>query len=91
MFYLLNKYFPNKVDELFFYNISIFVYKILIEKYYILKVSEIINMPFGVSRRIKSFSDVKEILCVSANKISINFYVINNLDLISRISDKFGR
>lgn len=87
---LVIRYLNEGADELVFYDISASVCNSLVEKKWITKIAEIIDIPFCVAGGIKSLKDVQEILSFGADKISINSPAIENPNLISRIADRFG-
>lgn len=88
---LSRKYVMDGADELVFYDITASSDNKLVDKSWILKVAQIINIPFCVAGGIKSIQDVKEILSFGADKISINSPAIYDPNLIDRISRKFGK
>ncbi|CAL4042129.1 Imidazole glycerol phosphate synthase subunit HisF [Buchnera aphidicola (Tetraneura ulmi)] len=87
---LVIRYLKEGADELVFYDISASVCNTLVEKKWISKIAEIIDIPFCVAGGIKNLKDVQAILSFGADKISINSPAIENPSLISRIADRFG-
>ncbi|CAL4318782.1 imidazole glycerol phosphate synthase subunit HisF [Buchnera aphidicola] len=88
---LAEKYALEGADELVFYDICASSDNHLVDKSWIIKVAEVIDIPFCVAGGIKSVQDVKEILSFGADKVSINSPAINDPDLITRIADQFGQ
>ncbi|BBI01103.1 imidazole glycerol phosphate synthase subunit [Buchnera aphidicola (Nipponaphis monzeni)] len=87
---LVQRYLEEGADEIVFYDILASSQKKLLDKVWISKIAEKINIPFCVAGGIKSLKDVKNILSLGADKISINSPAIQNPTLISRIADRFG-
>lgn len=87
---LVKRYINEGADELVFYDISASVSNTLVDKRWISKIAEIIDIPFCVAGGIKNIHDVQEILAFGADKISINSPAINDPSLITRIADRFG-
>ncbi|CAL4319100.1 Imidazole glycerol phosphate synthase subunit HisF [Buchnera aphidicola (Eriosoma lanigerum)] len=87
---LVNRYLQEGADELVFYDISASAKNKLVDKKWITKIAEVINIPFCVSGGIKTIEDVKMILSFGADKISINSPALEDPSLISRIADRFG-
>ncbi|CAL4042141.1 Imidazole glycerol phosphate synthase subunit HisF [Buchnera aphidicola (Phyllaphis fagi)] len=87
---LAKKYAIDGADELVFYDITASVCNKLVNKMWIRKIAEVINIPFCVAGGIKNLKDVSTILEFGADKISINSPAINDPDLITRIADRFG-
>jgi len=55
------------------------------------KVAEQIFMPFTVGGGIRTLADATQIIQAGAEKVSINSSAVKNPDLITEISQKFGR
>ena len=87
---LANYYIQEGADELVFYDINASSSNRLIEKKWISKIAEKIDIPFCVAGGIKHINDVKNVLLSGADKISINSPAISDPNLISRIADRFG-
>ncbi|XBC42899.1 MAG: imidazole glycerol phosphate synthase subunit HisF [Buchnera aphidicola (Kaburagia rhusicola ensigallis)] len=87
----LAKHYVNQgADELVFYDIAASPSNVLLEKKWIVKIAEVINIPFCVAGGIRNVRDVRSILSFGADKISINSPALSDPDLISRIADSFG-
>ena len=50
-----------------------------------------LDIPFTVGGGIRSIEDAREILCSGADKVGINTMAIKKPDLITEISEKFGK
>lgn len=88
--HLSKRYTKEGIDELVFYDISASVKNKLVDKSWVKKVAEVIDIPFCVAGGIKSIEDAKNILSFGADKISINSAALMNPKLITKIADQFG-
>ncbi|QCI19688.1 MAG: imidazole glycerol phosphate synthase subunit HisF [Buchnera aphidicola (Brevicoryne brassicae)] len=87
----LSKCYANDgIDELVFYDITAATKNKLVDRTWIEKIAQIINIPFCVAGGIKSVDDAKNILSSGADKISINSSALNDPNLITKISERFG-
>ena len=84
------KYSNDGADELVFYDISASTKDSIVEKNWISKIADVVNIPFCVAGGIKSVEDARQILNLGADKISINTPAIDNPDLIYDLSNEFG-
>jgi cyclase len=73
-----------------FYDISASTKDSIVEKNWISKIADVVNIPFCVAGGIKSVEDARQILNLGADKISINTPAIDNPDLIYDLSNEFG-
>jgi imidazole glycerol-phosphate synthase subunit HisF len=87
---LAKKYSNDGADELVFYDISASTRESVVNKNWVSKIAEVINIPFCVAGGIKTLEDAKQILNLGADKISINTPALNNPHLISELSNSFG-
>ena len=87
---LAEKYSNDGADELVFYDISASTKDSIVEKNWISKIADVVNIPFCVAGGIKSVEDARHILNLGADKISINTPAIDNPDLIYDLSNEFG-
>ena len=87
---LAEKYSNDGADELVFYDISASTKGSIVEKNWISKIADVVNIPFCVAGGIKSVEDARQILNLGADKISINTPAIDNPDLIYDLSNEFG-
>lgn len=88
---LAQKYAEAGADELVFYDITASSDGRVVDKSWISRIAEVIDIPFCVAGGIKSESDAKEILMMGADKISINSPALRDPTLISRLADHFGQ
>ncbi len=88
---LAQKYAEMGADELVFYDITASSDKRVVDKSWVSRIAEVIDIPFCVAGGIKSENDAKEILMMGADKISINSPALRDPNLISRLADIFGQ
>jgi cyclase len=87
---LAEKYSDDGADELVFYDISASTRGAIVNRDWVSRIAEVINIPFCVAGGIKTLDDAKEILNLGADKISINTPALDNPKLIKQLSDEFG-
>jgi cyclase len=88
---LAQKYAEAGADELVFYDITASADGRVVDKSWVSRIAEVIDIPFCVAGGIKSENDAKEILMMGADKISINSPALRDPSLISRLADHFGQ
>ena len=87
---LAKRYADEGADELVFYDITASADGRRVDKSWVAKVAEVINIPFAVAGGIRSVEDAHAILANGADKISINSPALEDPTLITRLADKFG-
>ncbi|MCD9493778.1 imidazole glycerol phosphate synthase subunit HisF [Photobacterium carnosum] len=87
---LAKRYAEEGADELVFYDITASSDGRVVDKSWVSRVAEVIDIPFCVAGGIKSTADASRILQFGADKISINSPALANPTLISELADKFG-
>jgi len=87
---LAEKYSNDGADELVFYDISASTEGSIVNKNWVSKVADVIDIPFCVAGGIKTLEDAREILNLGADKISINTPALINPNLIKDLSNEFG-
>ncbi|AWH87574.1 imidazole glycerol phosphate synthase subunit HisF [Limnobaculum parvum] len=87
---LAKRYAEEGADELVFYDITASSDGRVVDKSWVSKVAEVIDIPFCVAGGIKSIEDAGQILSFGADKISINSPALANPSLISQLADRFG-
>ncbi len=87
---LAQRYAAEGADELVFYDITASSDKRVVDKSWVTRVAEVIDIPFCVAGGIKSTEDAARILEFGADKISINSPALADPALITRLADKFG-
>ncbi len=88
---LAQKYAEAGADELVFYDITASSDGRVVDKSWVSRIAEVIDIPFCVAGGIKSEANAKEILMMGADKISINSPALLDPELISRLADVFGQ
>lgn len=87
---LAQRYAQEGADELVFYDITASSDGRVVDKSWVARVSEVIDIPFCVAGGIRSVEDAARILEFGADKISINSPALANPALITELADKFG-
>jgi cyclase len=88
---LAKKYAEQGADELVFYDITASSDNRVVDKSWIGKIAEVIDIPFCVAGGIKTPEQAQLMLEMGADKISINSPALSNPDLITQLSDQFGQ
>ena len=78
---LAERYRDEGADELVFYDITASPDGRTVDRQWINRVAEILDIPFCVAGGIKSLKDAEEVLNYGADKISINSPALANPDL----------
>ncbi|OCG10973.1 imidazole glycerol phosphate synthase subunit HisF [Gilliamella sp. App6-5] len=87
---LAKRYAQEGADELVFYDITASSDGRVVDKSWIAKVAEVIDIPFCVAGGIKTVEDAGQILSFGADKISINSPALTDPTLITRLADRYG-
>ncbi|MWP49875.1 MULTISPECIES: imidazole glycerol phosphate synthase subunit HisF [unclassified Gilliamella] len=87
---LAKRYAEEGADELVFYDITASSDGRVVDKSWIAKVAEVIDIPFCVAGGIKTIEDAGQILSFGADKISINSPALADPSLITRLADRYG-
>jgi cyclase len=88
---LAKKYAEAGADELVFYDITASSDGRVVDKSWVSRIAEVIDIPFCVAGGIKSEADAREILMMGADKISINSPALRDPELVSRLAEVFGQ
>lgn len=88
---LAQKYAQAGADELVFYDITASSDDRVVDKSWVSRIAEVIDIPFCVAGGIKTEQDAKQILMMGADKISINSPALRDPELITRLADVFGQ
>jgi len=88
---LAQKYAEIGADELVFYDITASSDARVVDKSWVSRIAEVIDIPFCVAGGIKSVEDAGRILEMGADKISVNSPALTNPDLINQLHDVFGQ
>ena len=87
---LAERYAIEGADELVFYDITASSDGRVVDKSWVSKVNEVLDIPFCVAGGIKSTQDAERILEFGADKVSINSPALANPELITQLADTFG-
>ncbi|GAB7140255.1 imidazole glycerol phosphate synthase subunit HisF [Deferribacterales bacterium RsTz2092] len=88
---LAERYSDEGADELVFYDITASADRRKVDYNWIKQIASQINIPFCVAGGIRSIADAAKILENGADKISINSPALENPDIISEMSVRFGK
>ena len=87
---LAKRYAEEGADELVFYDITASSDGRTVDKSWVERVAEVIDIPFCVAGGIKNIDDAEQIFAFGADKISINSPALADPELITRLADRFG-
>ena len=87
---LAQRYATEGADELVFYDITASSDGRTVDKSWVQRVAQVIDIPFCVAGGIKTVSDAEQLFAFGADKISINSPALANPDLINQLSERFG-
>ena len=87
---LAQRYSLEGADELVFYDITASPEGRSVDKTWIRRVAEVIDIPFCVAGGIRSVEDAREVLHSGADKVSINTPAVRDPALVSRLAEAFG-
>lgn len=88
---LAEQYAKAGADELVFYDITASSDQRVVDKSWVSRIAQVIDIPFCVAGGIKSVEDAGRILEMGADKISINSPALTNPDLINQLHDVYGQ
>jgi cyclase len=88
---LAEQYAKAGADELVFYDITASADGRVVDKSWVTRIAQVIDIPFCVAGGIKTEADAQQILKMGADKISINSPALMDPTLISRLADQFGQ
>ncbi|MCM2679405.1 imidazole glycerol phosphate synthase subunit HisF [Echinimonas agarilytica] len=88
---LAKRYAEVGADELVFYDITASSDARVVDKSWVSRVAEVIDIPFCVAGGIKTVEDARRILLNGADKISINSPALANPELITEMEQAFGK
>lgn len=87
---LASRYRDEGADELVFYDITASPEGRSVDRGWITRVAEVLDIPFCVAGGIRSVADAEEVLRNGADKISINSPALADPALITRLARRFG-
>lgn len=88
---LAEQYALQGADELVFYDITASSDQRVVDKSWVSRIAQVIDIPFCVAGGIKSVDDAQHILEMGADKISVNSPALANPELITQLHDRFGQ
>lgn len=78
------------VDEIFYDDIVASLYNRSVNFKHIKEVSQLINIPFTVSGRVRLISDFYKLFNIGADKVSVNTSIFKNHKILKQASKIFG-
>jgi imidazole glycerol-phosphate synthase subunit HisF len=87
---LAARYRDDGADELVFYDISASPEGRSVDRTWVSRVAQALDIPFCVAGGICSVREAEEVLAAGAEKISVNSPALENPDLINALSERFG-
>jgi cyclase len=88
---LAQKYAEIGADELVFYDITASSDQRVVDKSWVSKIAQVIDIPFCVAGGIKTVEDAGRILAMGADKISVNSPALSNPSLITELYNTYGQ
>ncbi|MDO6693258.1 imidazole glycerol phosphate synthase subunit HisF [Aliiglaciecola sp. 3_MG-2023] len=88
---LAEQYAQQGADELVFYDITASSDQRVVDKSWVSRIAQVIDIPFCVAGGIKSVEDAGRILEMGADKISVNSPALADPELITRLHDTYGQ
>lgn len=87
---LAQRYAQEGADELVLYDITASSDGRTVDKSWVERIAQVIDIPFCVAGGIKTIEDAEKLFAFGADKISINSPALADPTLISRLADRFG-
>ncbi|VEB27626.1 imidazole glycerol phosphate synthase subunit HisF [Actinobacillus lignieresii] len=87
---LAKRYAEEGADELVFYDITASSDGRTVDKSWVERVAQVIDIPFCVAGGIKTLEDAEKLFAFGADKISINSPALADPNLITELSNRFG-
>jgi len=87
---LATRYRDEGADELVFYDITASPQQRSVDRAWVRRVAQILDIPFCVAGGIRSVRDAEEVLNAGAEKVSINSPALADPQLIGALSRRFG-
>lgn len=88
---LAQQYAEQGADELVFYDITASSDQRVVDKSWVTRIAQVIDIPFCVAGGIKTIEEAGKILEMGADKISVNSPALADPELITRLHDTFGQ
>ena len=87
---LARRYREEHADEVVFYDITASPHGRSVDRSWILRVAEVLDIPFCVAGGIRDVAGAEEVLMNGADKISVNSPALAAPDLIGELARRFG-
>jgi cyclase len=87
---LARRYRDEGADELVFYDITASPQGRSVDRSWIARVGEVLDIPFCVAGGIRSVADAEAILAAGAEKVSVNSPALERPGLIDELARRFG-
>ena len=87
---LAERYRNEGADEVVFYDITASPEGRSVDRNWVRRVAEVLDIPFCVAGGIRSVEDAEAVLNAGAEKISINSPALTNPELIEELASRFG-
>ena len=87
---LAKRYRDGGADELVFYDIKASTVGAVVERSWISRVAELLDIPFCVAGGIHSVDSARAVLAAGADKVSVNSKALERPELISEIATSIG-
>ena len=87
---LAQRYRDEGADELVFYDIAASPEGRVVDRAWIDRVAQVLDIPFCVAGGIRSVADARAVLHAGADKISVNSPALERPQLIAELADAFG-
>ena len=87
---LAQRYRDEGADELVFYDITASSDGRRVDRSWITRIADVLDIPFCVAGGIRTPDDARDILAHGADKISINSPALETPDLVDRMAKEFG-
>jgi cyclase len=87
---LATRYRSEGADELVFYDITASPERRSVDRSWIARIAQVLDIPFCVAGGIRSVEDAEAVLNSGAEKISVNSPALADPSLIDRLAHRFG-
>jgi len=87
---LATRYRTEGADELVFYDITASPEQLSVDRSWISRIAQVLDIPFCVAGGIRSVADAESVLNAGAEKISVNSPALDEPALIDRLAHRFG-
>ena len=87
---LARRYREEHADEVVFYDITASPHGRSVDRSWILRVADVLDIPFCVAGGIRDVAGAEEVLMNGADKISVNSPALADPDLIGELARRFG-